>query len=295
MTKHALGRGFESLIPTDVLDETFDPTLSSDEQISELRYIKLDEIEANPDQPRRTIDEGALQELAASIKEHGVLQPIVVAPAKKGFVIVAGERRWRASAIAELTKIPALVRTLTGQHKLELALIENLQREDLNPMETATAYQKLKVQFNMTIEEIGRRVGGKSIGAISNYMRLLQLPDFAKKAVAEGAISEGHARQILALSSDEKAQKDLLERIIKEGWSVRKAEQYVTGYKKGAAPSEKQIAAVRSTKSETVFTKRLSKRIALPVVQKTMSGQSGQIIISYKTEEELKKLEDLLG
>lgn len=295
MTKHALGRGFESLIPTDVLDETFDPTLASDEQISELRYIKLSEIEANPDQPRRAIDEGALQELAASIKEHGVLQPIVVSPNKKGFVIVAGERRWRASAIAGLTKIPALVRTLTGQHKLELALIENLQREDLNPMETATAYQKLKVQFNMTIEEIGKRVGGKSVGAISNYMRLLQLPDFAKKAVAEGVISEGHARQILALSSDEKAQKDLLERIVKEGWSVRKAEQYVTGYKKGAAPSEKQSAAVRSTKTETLFTKRLSKRISLPVVQKTMSGHSGQIIISYKTEAELKTLEDLLN
>jgi len=295
MTKHALGRGFESLIPTDVLDENFDPTVASDEQISELRYIKLDEIQANPDQPRRSIDEVALQELAASIKEHGVLQPIVVTPSKKGFSIVAGERRWRASTIAGLTKIPALVRTLTGQHKLELALIENLQREDLNPMETATAYQKLKVQFNMTIEDIGRRVGGKSVGAISNYMRLLQLPDFAKQAVAEGAITEGHARQILALSADEQAQHELLDHIVNEGWSVRKAEQYVIGYKKGAVPSEKRSQAVRSTKAETIFTKRLSKRISLPVVQKTMGGKRGQIIISYKSEDELKALEELLA
>lgn len=294
MAKNALGRGFESLIPTDVLDETFDPTLESDEQISELRYIKLDEIEPSPDQPRRAVDEATLRELANSIEEHGVLQPIIVAPAKKGFMIVAGERRWRASKLAGLTKIPALVRTLTGQHKLELALIENLQREDLNPMETATAYQKLKVQFNMTIEEIGKRVGGKSVGAISNYMRLLQLPDFAKQAVAEGAITEGHARQLLALNNDEKAQHDLLDHIVKEGWSVRKAEQYVIGYKKGTALSEKRATAVRSTKSETTFTKRLSKRIALPVVQKTMGGESGQIIISYKTEEELKALEKLL-
>lgn len=295
MSKKALGRGFESLIPTDVLDETFDPTVESDEHISELRYIKLSEIQPNPDQPRKTIDETALAELAASIEEHGVLQPIVVTPAKKGFSIVAGERRWRASQLAGLTKIPALVRTLTGQHKLELALIENLQREDLNPMETATAYQKLKVQFNMTIEEIGKRVGGKSIAAISNYMRLLQLPDFAKKAVADGLISEGHARQILALSADEKAQHELLELILKEGWSVRKAEQYVVGYKKGNAPSEKRTAAVKSTRSETVFTKRLSKKISLPVVQKTMGGERGQIIISYKSEEELRALEQLLG
>lgn len=295
MTKNALGRGFESLIPTDVLDETFDPTLASDEQISELRYIKLDEIEPSPDQPRRSMDEGALAELAASIKEHGVLQPIVVAPGKKGFVIVAGERRWRASKLAGLTKIPALVRTLTGQHKLELALIENLQREDLNPMETATAYQKLKTQFNMTIEQIGQRVGGKSVAAISNYMRLLQLPDFAKQAVADGSITEGHARQLLALNGDEKAQRELLAHIVQDGWSVRKAEQYVIGYKKGTVPEEKRAVAVRSTKTETTFTQQLSKRIALPVVQKTMGGQSGQIIISYKTDEELHSLEKLLG
>ena len=295
MSKKGLGRGFESLIPTDVLDESFDPTSASDEQISEMRYIKLDEISANPDQPRRSFDEEALNELASSIKEHGVLQPMIVAPAKGGYTIVAGERRWRAAKLAGLVKVPALVRTLSGQHKLELALIENLQREDLNPMETATAYAKLKAQFNMTIEQIGQRVGGKSMAVISNYMRLLQLPDFAKKAVADRQISEGHARQILALSGDEQAQKDLIDHIIKEGWSVRKAEQYVIGYRKSEKPSEKQAVAVRSTRSETPFTKRFSKRISLPVVQKTMGGRGGQIIISYKTDEELKQLEGLLG
>lgn len=295
MSKKGLGRGFESLIPTDVLDESFDPTSSNDEQISEMRYIKLDEISANPDQPRRSFDEEALNELATSIKEHGVLQPMIVSPAKGGYTIVAGERRWRAAKLAGLVKVPALVRTLSGQHKLELALIENLQREDLNPMETATAYAKLRAQFNMTVEQIGQRVGGKSMAVISNYMRLLQLPDFAKKAVADRQISEGHARQILALSGDEQAQKDLIDHIIKEGWSVRKAEQYVIGYRKSEKPSEKQAVAVRSTRSETPFTKRFSKRISLPVVQKTMGGRGGQIIISYKTDEELKQLEGLLG
>lgn len=294
MNKKGLGRGFESLIPTDVLDETFDPTLARDEQISELRYIKLDEIEPNPDQPRRSFDEEALQDLADSVKEHGIVQPIIVAPGRKNFVIVAGERRWRAAKLAGLTKIPALVRTLSGQHKLELALIENLQREDLNPMETATAYAKLKTQFNMTIEQIGQRVGGKSVGSVSNYMRLLQLPDFAKKAVAEGKIAEGHARQILSLTGDESAQKDLLKHILNEGWSVRKAEQYVIGYKKNDS-GEKQESAVRSTRTETPFTKRFSKRLSLPVIQKTMGRGGGQIIISYTTDEELKNLETLLS
>lgn len=295
MSKKGLGRGFESLIPTDVLDEAFDPTVSSDEQISELRYIRTDDIEPDPQQPRRMFDKDALDELAASIKEHGVLQPIIVAPGKNGFVIVAGERRWRAASQAGLAKIPALVRTLSGQHKLELALIENLQREDLNPMETATAYAKLKSQFNLTIEQIGQRVGGKSIQAISNYMRLLQLPDFAKKAVADRKITEGHARQLLALSGDEAAQRDLLKHIEKEGWSVRKAEQYVIGYKKGDQQQDKRVAAVRSTKTHTDFTEQFSQRIALPVVQKTMGGGRGQIIISYATDEELQRLQQLLG
>ncbi len=294
MNKKGLGRGFESLIPTDVLDETFDPTAASDEQVSELRYIKLSEIVPNPDQPRRHFDEEALEELAESIREHGVLQPIVVVAEHGSFGLVAGERRWRAAERAGLTKIPALVRTLSDQHKLELALIENLQREDLNPMETATAYLKLKTQFNMNYEDIGKRVGGRSSGSISNYMRLLQLPEFAKAAVAEGKISEGHARQILALIGDEAAQRDLMKRIIDDGWSVRKAEQYVIGYKKAAVDGEKkQVSAVRSTRGETAFTKRLAKRLALPVVQKT-TAKGGQIIISYSSDEELTALEEKL-
>ena len=130
-----LGRGFDSLIPTDVLDETFDPTAQSDEKISELRYLKHSDITPDPDQPRRHFDEAALAELAASIKEHGILQPLVVVSTKGGtFQIVAGERRWRASKLAGLDKIPAIVRTLSNQHKLELALIEKLQRRDLNSL-----------------------------------------------------------------------------------------------------------------------------------------------------------------
>ena len=151
--KRGLGRGFDTLIPTQ-LDEAFDPTAQQDEKVSQLRNISVSSIQADADQPRRQFDEAALGELAASIKEHGVLQPIVVISKGSGYEIVAGERRWRAAQLAGLDKIPALVRTLTNQHRLEIALIENLQREDLNPLETATAYYKLQQQFNLTLEEI---------------------------------------------------------------------------------------------------------------------------------------------
>ncbi len=288
-----LGRGFESLIPTDILDESFDPTAGG-EQSSDLRHVKRSDIQANPDQPRRNFDEEALDELAASIREHGIVQPLIVTPAAGGgFQIVAGERRWRAAERAGLEKIPVIVRTLSQQHKLELALIENLQRRDLNALETATAYLKLHTQFSLTYEEIGQRVGGKAVSTISNMLRLLQLPDDAKLALVAGEISEGHARQILALD-DSSAQSDLLKLIVKEGWSVRKAEQFVVGYKKGDRSGARQASAIRNTREETTFTKQLAQRLALPVVQKN-TAKGGQIIISYKSDEELEALQSKLA
>lgn len=289
--KTGLGRGFESLIPTDVLDEAFDPTAQNDEQISELRRLKVADISPDPDQPRRNFDEEALAELSASIKEHGIIQPIIVTAVTGGYQIVAGERRWRAAKEAGLEKVPAIIRTLTNQHKLELALIENLQRRDLNPLETATAYLKLHTQFNMTYEQIGHRVGGKAVSTISNVMRLLQLPDDAKTALVAGEISEGHARQILALDPAE--QKILLGYIINEGWSVRKAEQYVVGYKKGEKTASRE-SAVRHTRTETPLTKALGKRLNMPVVHKT-TAKGGQIIIAYKNEDDLTRIEQLLS
>lgn len=290
MSKHGLGRGFESLIPTNVLDETFDPTASQDEQISELRYLKPTEISADPDQPRRHFDETGLQELTASIKEHGILQPIVVTSTKNGYQIVAGERRWRAATALKLDKIPALVRTLSAQHKLELALIENLQRRDLNPLETATAYLKLHEQFNLNYEQIGQRIGGKAISTISNILRLLQLPETAKQALVNGEISEGHARQILALP-DEQAQNDLLKHIVSEGWSVRKSEQFVVGYKQGKV--EKPTAAVAKTQTETPLTQALAKSLSAKVSVKS-TAKGGQLIIRYKDDAHLQQISDQL-
>lgn len=290
--KKGLGRGFDSLIPTQVLDESFDPTSQQDEQVSELRKIALAEITADSDQPRRHFDEEGLQELSQSIKEHGVLQPIVVTRAGDSYQIVAGERRWRAAKMAGLSKIPALVRTLSSQHKLELALIENIQRRDLNPLETATAYLKLHQQFNMTYEDIGKRVGGKAISTISNALRLLQLPEDAKNALVEGVISEGHARQILALENT-KAQQDLLKLIVNEGWSVRKAEQYVVGYKQGQEGKSGAKVAKAKIQTENIQTKALGKRLKADVrVKNTAKG--GQLIISYKDDSDLERITGVL-
>lgn len=289
--KRGLGRGFDSLIPTSIIEEEFDITKSTDGEVSELRKIKISKIVRDEDQPRRVFDEDALNDLASSIREHGVISPIIVVAKGDKFQIVAGERRWRASKLAGLDVIPALVRTLSGQHKLELSLIENAQREDLQPLEFATALYKMHDQFNMGNEEIAKKIG-KSSTLVSNYMRLLQLPDFAKKAVADGNLSEGHARQVLALNGDEDAQRKLVDHIVKEGWSVRKAEQFVIGYKKGKKSSTK---AVRAVKTSNAFTKSFSKKIGLPVQQKVMGRGGGQIIISYKDDVELETLKKKLS
>ena len=242
MAKRGLGRGFDSLIPAELLDESFDPTADQDDRISDLRQIKLAEIMPDPTQPRRVFDEALLDELAESIRVHGVLQPIVVTPDSKGnYVIVAGERRYRAATKAGLEKIPALVRTLSDQHKLELSLIENIQRQNLNAIETATAYLKLRDQFNLTLEQIGQRVGGKSPSAVSNTLRLLRLPEVVRQAVVDGKLSEGQVRPLISL--DEAQIADILPKIIQEEWSARRIEQYLAILKRTEASDSAQKTA----------------------------------------------------
>lgn len=290
--KGGLGRGFESLIPTDLLDESFDPTAEQDEQVSDLRQIKLSEIVADPDQPRRSFDDEALEELAASIREHGVLQPIVVTPHDGGYQIVAGERRFRASKLANLSKIPALVRTLSDQHKLELSLIENIQRRDLNPIETATAYLKLRDQFNLTLEQIGKRVGGKSLSAISNTLRLLKLPKQARQLIAEGKITEGQARPLIGL--DEGLVDEILTRVVKESLSARAIEQLIVDLKGGAKkPSVKHAAqAVNAHETEVNhFAERFSAKVKI----RTNAKGAGQLIIPFKDDKDFERIKNLLG
>lgn len=289
--KKGLGRSFDSLIPTELLDESFDPTSTQDDQVSDLRHIKLSEITADIDQPRRHFDETALDELAASIKEHGIVQPIVVTPQAGGYQIVAGERRFRAAKKAGLDKIPALVRTLTGQHKLELSLIENLQRRDLNVLETATAYLKLRDQFNLTLDQIGARVGGKSVSTISNTLRLLRLPESVKQALADGRLREGQARPLVNI--DPKIIEGILPQILKEEWSARKIEQYIVQLKKhNQSPIESKPKVTHVPYEED--TNRLTKRFKTDVSVKTNAKGAGQIIIRFKSDSEFQRLQKLL-
>jgi len=288
--KRGLGRGFESLIPTEVIDETFDPTAEQDERMSELRHIALSLIEPDADQPRTVFDADAIQELATSIKEHGLLQPIVVVPHGSGtFSIVAGERRFRAAKIAGLKTIPALVRTLSAQHKLELSLIENLQRSDLSAIETATAYLKLRDQFNLSLEEIGHRVGGKSVAAVSNTMRLLRLPQSVRQAILDGKMTEGRARPLISL--DEAIIDELLPRILAEEWSARTIEQYASRLKRA------QERAVRPAQHPTRYitqTEQLTKRFATDVSVRAGAKGTGKIIIPFKNSADFERITKLL-
>ncbi|MDO4781230.1 MAG: ParB/RepB/Spo0J family partition protein [Candidatus Saccharibacteria bacterium] len=284
--KKGLGRGFESLIPTNLIDESFDPTAKQDDQVSQLVQLSIDKIVADPEQPRRVFDEEALAELSASIKEHGVVQPVVVTPQDGKFVIVAGERRWRASKLAGLSEVPALVRTLNGQHRLEISLIENLQRRDLNPLETATAYAKLRDQFNLTLEEIGTRVGGKSVSAISNTMRLLKLPKLVQAALFTGEITEGQARPLIGAPID--VAEAVLAKIITEGLSVRRIEQLMSATKATAQqkPTHEQPHQAVAAQWATRFRSKITVR--------TTAKGSGKIVIPFKDEADFERIRRLL-
>lgn len=219
-----LGRGFESLIPTELIDDEFDPTAVEDKKSSELKELPIESVIRDEEQPRKEFNKEAIEALAASIKEHGVLQPIVVTPEDGKYKIVAGERRWRASKMAGLTKIPAIIRTLDMQNRLELSIIENAQREDLNAIELATAYAKLKAQFNLTAKEIAAKVG-KSEASVVNTMRLLNLPDDVKKTMVKEKLSEGVMRPLV--TADEEMMRKVLPKIVDEGWTARKVERYM--------------------------------------------------------------------
>lgn len=289
--KKGLGRGFESLIPTDLLDESFDPTSNQDEKISDLRHIKLSEIVVDNEQPRKNFDEDALNELSDSIKLHGVLQPIVVIPKANKYQIVAGERRYRAAKMANLDKIPALVRTLSDQKKLELSLIENIQRKDLNVMEVATAYQKLMNQFNLNIDEVAKKVG-KNRYTVINTLRLFKLPDSAKKALAEGKLNEGQGKTLAALS--EKQVENILPEVIRDQWSVRKLEQYVRDLRSGVKPNVSKHSEGSSSRYKNQIEK-FSKLFGTEVNIRSTSKGSGRIVIGFKNQSELEKIEKIIS
>ena len=293
MAKKGLGRGFSSLIPTEmIIDEKIDSELGLEYNKSQLKELKISDISPDPEQPRRHFNKEKLEELANSIRIHGVLQPIVVVRKNSKFLIVAGERRYRASKLAGLERVPAVVRELSDQNRLELSLIENIQRDNLNVLEMAEAYLKLREQFNLTAKEIGERVGGRSESAVLNTLRLLKLPQIVKDYIISGELKEGQARPLLKI--DEETIKKILPKIIEENWSSRKIEQFLVNYKKQIEESKKvEPKKVNNPFEKTV--KHISKKLSADVDIKTSARGSGKIVIKFKSEEELKRLEKILS
>lgn len=280
-----LGKGFAALMP-----DNFDKTLLLDEN-EKVLLLDLKAIVPNPEQPRSQFEAEALNQLAQSIKQYGVVQPIVVTPTKTTgqYMVVAGERRWRASQIAGRKKIPALVRTHKDLEQLEVALIENVQRVDLSPLEQARSIERLHQQFNFKYDVIAERLG-KAPSTINNIVRLLQLPKPARQALADKKITEGHARAILAIKQYPEKQAALLESIVKNNWSVRQAERYVTSIKDGVKEQKKVHARV---KTETPETKRLGKRLNASVQIRRMA-RGGKLEIGFTSDEELARIVKLL-
>lgn len=282
--KMALGRGFDSLIPQD-FDETL--LLGTADKIEK---IALEMLTPNKYQPRQAFDETDLQELADSICAYGVLQPLIVTPADSGYMIIAGERRWRASKIAGLQTVPAIVRSLRELERLEIALIENVQRVDLSPLDQAASIEYLHEQFGTGYNEIAKRLG-KAHSTVVNIVRLLQLPEKAKDALRSGSITEGHARAILALKEFAGKQEVLLQNILKNNWTVRQAEQFVVSVKQGFQEAAKTKERMRT---ETPETKRLSKRLRAPVVIRRMA-KGGKLEVTFTSDEQLAAILDILS
>lgn len=283
MAKTALGKGLEGLIPTG-----FD-IANVAEPGESIKHLNINEIEPNPDQPRKHFDEQSLNELAKSIKEHGVLQPLIVTPKSSNgkYRIIAGERRFRASQLASLNKIPAIIRDHKELEELEIALVENVQRVDLSPLETAISIVKLRDQFSLTPKQIADKLG-KAETTVSNIIRLLQLPKQAIEALQNNSISEGHARAILALKNDPKKQIILLKMITETNISVRDAEEYVRLQKKNIEQKSSS-----NYKNISPLLNGIKKHGISIKIQEKKNG--GSLIINYKNESELEKILNLFN
>ncbi len=275
-----LGRGLGSLIPTKLTS----PALPADsgEPKGAVQRLPLSRLAPNPHQPRATISHDSLEELIASVKEHGILQPLVVTLKGRDYEIIAGERRFQAAKIAGLKTVPVIVRDVNTQQQLELALVENLQRQDLNPIEESLAYHRLAEEFNLTQEQIAQRVG-KSRSYVANTLRLRTLSATAQKAIRDGKISEGHAKALLALASEEE-QDALLRSILQQGLTVRDAEAAAHRRKPGRSSRPRPQSAELAELAET-----LQQRLGTRVTIRQSAGR-GTISIEFYSREELASL-----
>ena len=294
--KSVLGRGLDEISTGRGLDALIDTSDVKTQGSSNLNEIPIDQIEPNPDQPRREFDETAMQELAASIQTMGIIAPITLRQVSENYYqIIAGERRWRASQIAGLTAIPAYIRTANDESVMELALVENIQREDLNAIEIALAYEHLAETSGMTQEKISERVG-KSRTAVTNYMRLLKLPAQIQMALKNREIDMGHARALLALDSPS-LQLKLFKEVQKNQYSVRKVEEMVQALKNGedVQTVRKRITTRVPLSSSLNESKNRLTSMLNTKVQLTCSPKgNGKISITFANEEDLNRIMSLL-
>lgn len=288
--KSGLGKGLEALFPSNVDVDNLGQTGKKEDGVIEL---KVNEIEPDLNQPRKTFDDDKIQELAESIKEHGVIQPIIVAKKDDYYQIVAGERRWRASKKAGLKTIPAIIRDYDEKKIREISLIENIQRQNLNPLETAKAIKELMEEHDMTQDDVAKTLG-KSRSAIANTLRVLNLDERVQEMIENGQISEGHARTLASIESPAKQYKLALD-IVSMDLNVRDAENYAKSKKEGTeykkTPPKKGKLEVICEDLENEMKRVLGTKVTLNAATKSR----GKIIIEYFSAEELERILEIMG
>lgn len=290
--KGGLGKGLGALIaeaaPVDISKPQESNTdITGEESMDKVRYIKTFDIMPNVNQPRKTFDEDKIQELANSIIQHGVIQPIVLRKKDKGYEIVAGERRWRAAIKAGLSEVPCLIREFSDEQNMLIAIIENMQREDLNPIEEAEGLNQMIVTFGMTQEEVSKSLG-KSRPYITNSLRLLKLPEYVQELVSTGKMSAAHGRTVVTMT-DESARKLLCDRIVKEGLSVRETERLAAEISK---PKKKQAKKQKNPDVKRVEAEL--KEILGTKISIEQKGSKGKIEIEFYSHDELDRIIDML-
>jgi ParB family transcriptional regulator, chromosome partitioning protein len=285
VSRHGLGRGLGALLPPAPSPATESVARDSDRGV--VQELPVDAIHANPNQPRKDFETKALKDLSASLKQSGVLQPVVVRRAGQGYQLIVGERRWRAAKLAGIERIPAVIREATDAESLELALVENLLRENLNPLEEAEAYRRLLADFNWTQEELGERVG-KDRSSIANSLRLLKLPELIQADLRSGRLTMGHARALLALDMVAEQLK-LREEILAHSWSVRRTEE---GVKRSASIGARRPPrrSAELTALEDTLREKLATRVRL-----VGNERHGRIEIVYTSREDLDRLLELIA
>ncbi len=290
--KPALGRGLSALLEnakTDITTKTTDNA----PVVGAVSTVSLDAIDTNPFQPRNDFEEMALEELAQSIKEHGIIQPVTLR--KLGYdkyQIISGERRFRAAQMIGLKEVPAYIRVANDQEMLEMALIENIQREDLNPIEIALSYKRLVEECKLTQEQLSKRVG-KQRSTVTNYLRLLKLPAPIQKALRENQITMGHARALINIDHEDK-QLAIFALIIEQDLSVREVEELAKGAKTNYIPKTQRAATPLSIEDKLIF-KQLKERFKEHVLLKRNGSGGGKIIITFDSDDNLKDIAEKLG